>query len=213
LRSTECGRDDDEKRSRLIHPVYSVFNAQQIEGIPPIEVKERKPFEVIEAAEAAIKASGAEIRHGGAKAYYSPRGDYIQMPEREYFVDEPHYYSTLLHELAHWTGAKCRLDRLRDDAPFGSAEYGKEEIRADLTSLFLTDELGVPFDPKDQAGYISCWIKVLKNDKNEVFKAASDASKICDYILGKDRTVESPADEGHHAAAISASRESGARGL
>jgi antirestriction protein ArdC len=63
------GADDDEKRSRLIHRVYSVFNAQQIEGIPPIEVKERKPFEVIEAAEAAIKASGAEIHHGGAKAY------------------------------------------------------------------------------------------------------------------------------------------------
>jgi len=207
------GADDDEKRGRLIHRVYTVFNAQQIEGIPPIEVKERKPFEVIEVAEAAIQASGANIRHGGAKAYYSPRGDYIQMPERECFVDEPHYYSTLLHELAHWTGAKSRLNR-DIEQPFGSEAYSREEIRADLTSLFLAAELGVPFDPKDQAGYISSWIKVLKNDKNEVFKAAADASKACDYILGKDRAVDSPQPaEGPYATAITASRSDESRAL
>jgi antirestriction protein ArdC len=135
------------------------------------------------------------------------------MPERECFVDEPHYYATLLHELAHWTGAKSRLDRLRDDAPFGSPEYGKEEIRADLTSLFLSAELGIPFDPKDQAGYISSWIKVLKNDKNEVFKAAADASKACDFILGKDRAIETPAIEGPYATAVSASRSNEPRAL
>jgi antirestriction protein ArdC len=150
--------------------VYTVFNAQQIEGVPLIEVKERKSFEVIEPAEAAIKSSGAEIRHGGGRVFYSPHGVYIQMPARECFVDQPHYYSALLHELAHWTGAKSRLERPRLGKPFGGPEYAAEEIRADLTSLFLSAELGVPFDPKDQAGYISSWIKVLKNDKNEVSK-------------------------------------------
>ena len=197
---------DDEKHSRLIHRVYTVFNAQQIEGIPTLHVEPRKPFEIIEAAENALKASGADIRHGGAKAYYSPRTDHIQMPDRHCFVDEAHYYSTALHELAHWTGAKGRLDRTGEKGAFGSPEYAKEEIRADMASLFLSAELGIPYDPVDQAGYISNWIQVLKNDKNEVFKAASDASKICDFILGKSRTVETPAVEGNHAAIVSGAR-------
>jgi antirestriction protein ArdC len=177
------GESDAEKpRSRMIHRVYSVFNAQQIDDIPALELPERKPFEAIEAGEKMLKDSGADIRHGGAKAYYSPCTDHIQMPPRECFTDEPHYYSTALHELAHWTGAKHRLNRLTDTQPFGSPEYAKEEIRADLSSLFLSAELGIPYDPKDQASYIQSWIKVLKNDKNEVFRAAADASKACDYL-------------------------------
>ena len=133
------------------------------------------------------------------------------MPVRECFVDEPHYYATLLHELAHWTGAKSRLNRDLGH-PFGYEAYSREEIRADLTSLFLAAELGAPFDPKDQAGYISSWIKVLKNDKNEVFKAAADASKACDFILDKNRSVES-SEEGQFAAAIAESRQASARAL
>jgi antirestriction protein ArdC len=104
------------------------------------------------------------------------------MPPRECFTDEPRYYSTVLHELAHWSGAKHRLNRLTDNQPFGSPAYAQEEIRADLSSLFLSAELGIPYDPKDQASYIQSWIKVLKNDKNEVFRAAADASKACDYL-------------------------------
>jgi antirestriction protein ArdC len=175
------GGEDDEKRPHLIHKTYAVFNAAQIEGIPPLELPERKPFEVIQAGEDMLRNSGADIRHGGAKAYYSPSSDHVQMPPRECFVDEPHYYSTALHELAHWTGAEHRLKRL-NNSPFGSPEYAKEEIRADLSSLFLSAELGIPYDPKDQAAYIQSWIQVLKNDKNEVFRAAADASRICDYL-------------------------------
>ena len=73
-----------------------------------------------------LSNSGADIRHGGAKVYYSPGTDHLQMPPRECFTDEPHYYSTALHELAHWTGAKHRLNRLTDSQPFGSPEYAKE---------------------------------------------------------------------------------------
>ncbi len=173
--------DADTRPTRMIHRTYAVFNAQQIDGIPPLELPARKPFEVMQAGEDMLRNSGADIRHGGAKAYYSPGTDHIQMPPRECFVDEPHYYSTALHELAHWTGAEHRLKRL-NNAPFGSPEYAKEEIRADLSSLFLSAELGIPYDPKDQASYIQSWIKVLKNDKNEVFRAAADASKVCDYL-------------------------------
>jgi antirestriction protein ArdC len=203
---------DDGKHSKMIHRVYSVFNAQQIDGIPPLHVEPRKPFEIIEAGEKVLKDSGADIRHGGSKAYYSPRTDHIQMPPKECFVSEPKYYQTALHELTHWTGAKGRLDRDLSH-PFGSPGYAKEEIRADLSSLFLSAELGIPYDPKDQASYIHNWIQVLKNDKNEVFRAASDASKACDYLLAKEKTIEPPAAEGPHAAAVSESRQSAARTL
>jgi antirestriction protein ArdC len=184
--SDDSDAADDDRKSRLIHRVYTVFNASQIDGLPPLDVVPKKTFEIIEAAEKVIRASGAEIRHGGGKAFYRPSDDYVQMPERQYFVDEPHYYATLLHELAHWTGAKHRLNRLAD-AKFGTPDYAKEEIRADLTSLFLPAELGIPYDPKDQAAYIKNWIQVLKNDKNEVFKAAADASKACDFLLQRQQ--------------------------
>jgi putative DNA primase/helicase len=98
------------------------------------------------------------------------------MPPRECFTDEPHYYNAALHELAHGTGPKHRLNRLTDYQPFGSPEYAKEQITADLSNLFLSAELGIPYDPKDQASYIQCWTKVLKDDKNEVLRAAADAS-------------------------------------
>jgi antirestriction protein ArdC len=204
---------DDEKHSRLIHRTYTVFNASQIDGIPPIVIEPRKPFEIIEAGEKALKDSGADIRHGGAKAFYSPHGDYIQMPPKECFVSEPKYYQTALHELTHWTGAATRLNRHKEKAPFGSTAYAHEEIVADLASLYLSAELGIPYDPGDQAGYIHTWLQVLKNDKNEVFKAASEASKACDFILQKDRAIETPEVETSHAAAVSASREPAARSL
>ena len=138
-----------------------------------------------------LKESGADIRHGGGRAFYSPSGDYVQMPPRECFTDEPHDYSTALHELAHWTGAEHRLKRI-NSAPCGSPEYAKEEIRADLSSLFPSAELGIPYDLKDQASYIQSWIKVLKDEKNEVFRAAADASKACDHLHSlENRKVKS----------------------
>jgi len=111
------------------------------------------------------------------------------MPPKDCFVDEPHYYATGLHELTHWTGASHRLNR-DISHPFGSPGYAQEEIRADLASLFMSAELGIPYDPKDQAAYIQSWIKVLKNDKNEVFRAAADASKACDYLLQRDKAQD-----------------------
>jgi putative DNA primase/helicase len=203
---------DDDKRGKMIHRVYTVFNAQQIEGIPPLTVEPRKPFEVIEAGERILKDSGADIRHGGAKAYFSPRTDHIQMPPKECFTDEPRYYQTALHELTHRTGAKHRLDRDLSH-PFGSPGYAQEEIRADLSSLFLSAELGIPYDPKDQASYSHNWIQVLKNDENEVFRAASDASKACDYLMKKEKSVEPSAVEGHHAAKLSGTRSEQGRSI
>src|SRR5579862_3732432 len=75
--------DADKPRTRLIHKTYAVFNAQQIEGIPPLELPQRKSFEVIQAGEDMLRNSGADIRQGGAKAYYSPATDHIQLPPKE----------------------------------------------------------------------------------------------------------------------------------
>jgi antirestriction protein ArdC len=191
--------DDDKPHSRLIHKTYTVFNGQQIDGIPELKLEPRQPFEIIEAGERILKDSGADIRHGGGRAFYRPSDDIIQLPQKDAFADPPAYYGTACHELAHWTGAKHRLNRLTDNQPFGSPEYSREEIRADLTSLFLAAELGIPYDPKDQASYIQSWIKVLQNDKNEVFRAAADASKACDYLHSLENGKVKAAEPGPHA--------------
>ena len=93
--------EDEEKRSRLIHRVYSVFNAQQIDGIPPIVITPREPWEVCEAGERIMTNSGAVIRYGGDRAYYRRETDHVQLPNRECFTDAPGFYGTAIHELVH----------------------------------------------------------------------------------------------------------------
>lgn len=207
--------NDDDKRSRLIHRTYTVFNAQQIEGIPPIIIEPRKPFEVIEAGEQILANSGATIKHGGGQAYYHRKGDYVQLPQKETFVDAPAYYATAAHELAHWSGHPSRLNRdtLNESYKFGDQNYAKEELSADLASCFMAAEKGLPYNPEHTAAYVQSWIKALKNDKNEIFRAASAASKACDYILDKNRAVGAPAEEGPYAAAVTESRQTSARAL
>jgi antirestriction protein ArdC len=93
------------------------------------------------------------------------------------FHDAPGYYATALHELAHWTGHPDRLNRqtLNDAYRFGDQNYAREELRAELASLFLAAERGIPHDPGQHASYVSSWIKALRDDKNEIFRAAYDA--------------------------------------
>ncbi len=185
--------DDDKPHSRLIHRTYTVFNGQQIDGIPPFAIEPRKPFEIIEAGERILTDSGADIRHGGSKAFYRPSTDHIQLPPKDAFVDEPAYYGTACHELAHWTGHKSRLNRLADEHRFGTPEYAKEEIRADMAALYLCAETGIPTNPEQTAGYVSTWLDVLKQDKHEFFRAAADAATITDYLQQrtKDRAPAS----------------------
>jgi antirestriction protein ArdC len=180
----------------MIHRVYTVFNAQQIEGIPPMIIEARKPFEIIEAGEHILANSGADIRHGGDKAYYSRRTDHVQLPHKECFVDASSYYGTACHELAHWSGHPTRLNRptLTESYKFGDQQYAKEELVADLASCFMTAEKGIPYDAAQTAAYVGSWIKALKDDKNEIFRAASAASKAADHVLGLDRARETVAE-------------------
>src|SRR4029077_9362421 len=136
-------------------------------------------FEVIEAAERILNNSGATILHDQAdRAFYNRLSDSIHLPPNHAFHDAAGYYGTALHELAHWTGHPSRLDRttLNESYRFGDVSYAKEELRAELASVFLAAERGIPHDPEQHAAYVGAWIKTLKEDKNEIFRAGHDAS-------------------------------------
>lgn len=195
--SQDEGEADEQQRSRLIHRVYTVFNAQQIDGIPPIVIEPLKPFEIIEAGEHILAGCGADIRHGGDRAYYNRRTDHVQLPPKECFTDAPGYYGTACHELAHWSGHPSRLNRptLTESYRFGDQQYAKEELVADLASCFMAAEKGIPYNPAQTAAYVGSWVKALKDDKNEIFRAASAASKAADYVLGQTREPETAAEK------------------
>ena len=169
---------------RLERPkVFSatVFNASQIDGLPPLQRKEQA-WDANERAEGILNASGADIRHGGQdKAFYRPSSDSIHLPDKAQFPEASGYYATALHELGHWTGHPSRLDRDLSH-PFGSEGYAKEELRAEIASMIVGDDLGIGHDPSQHAAYVGSWIKALQDDPMEVFRAASDAEKIHGYL-------------------------------
>lgn len=161
-----------------------VFNAEQIDGLPPLEPKQTGPEpERIARAEAILTNSGAKIDHvPGDRAYYTPGADKIVLPERAQFPAADAYYATALHELGHWTGHPDRLNR--DLAhPFGSEGYAREELRAEIASLMLGERLEIGHDPGQHAAYVGSWIKALQEDPREIFRAAADAEKIAGYVM------------------------------
>lgn len=165
----------------------SVFNAEQIQGLPPLVVEpptEEQQWQNIERAEKLLNASGAKINHDQtARAFYSVIKDSIHLPEKEQFDDAGKYYATALHELGHWSGHPSRLNRDLAN-PFGSEAYAKEELRAEISSMILGEELGIGHDPSQHTAYVKSWIKALKNDPLEIFRAAADAEKILTLLLG-----------------------------
>ena len=184
-------------KSRFIHRVYTVFNAKQIENIPEYAPARRSEFEAIQAGEQILANSGAKIAHDQPdRAFYSRAQDSIHLPPRDAFKEPAGYYGTALHELAHWTGHPSRLNRptLNESYRFGDLNYAKEELRAELASVFLAAERGIPHDPEQHAAYVGSWIKALKEDKNEIFRAAHDASAATDFLLTLERD-RSKADE------------------
>ena len=181
---------DAGRGNRLIHRVYTVFNAKQIEGIPEWTPKQRSLFEVVEAGEHILNNCGATILHDQAdRAFYNRSSDSIHLPPKHAFKDAAGYYGTALHEAAHSSGHPSRLNRatLTESYRFGDINYAKEELRAELASVFLAAERGIPHDPEQHAAYVGSWINVLKQDKNEIFRAAHDASRAADFLLALER--------------------------
>lgn len=169
---------------------YTVFNADQVDGLagrfnaaaaqPVLPTVER-----IAHAEAFFRHTGAEIRTGGDRAYYSKHSDHVQLPPIEVFVDPQAYYATGLHELAHWTRHPSRLDRDFGQKKFGDPAYAGEEIVAELTSVFLAADLGIEIEPRaDHASYIDHWLSAMKEDKRFITTAAGHAQRAVDYLHG-----------------------------
>lgn len=170
--------------------LYNVFNVAQTEGLDAsfYEVIQNEPlqdFEKDESAENLILSTGAEIEIVESnRAYYDVKADKIRLPLREQFkgLTEP-FYATALHELGHWTGSETRLNRDLKNG-FGDHAYAKEELIAELTSAFCCASLGFSKTISSNAAYIKNWLSVLKEDNKAVIRAANEAQKAADYILG-----------------------------
>lgn len=167
---------------------FTVFSAEQTDGLP--EWKTPEPvWENHQRAERLLAASGAVIRHGGNEAYYSPTRDFIAMPPKDRFDGQGEYYAVALHELGHWSGHESRLNRDLSGR-FGSETYAREELRAEIASLMLTRELGLPHNPDRHAHYVGEWVKVLREEPMEILHASQDAGKIKGFILGFEQQLE-----------------------
>jgi antirestriction protein ArdC len=173
---------------------YAVFNCDEIEGLPeqyytrPVLIQAGEG-ERIPAVDAWVANTQATINHGGGRAFYNRSGDYIQMPEFAAFQTGACYYATLLHEMAHWTGAPKRLEREKGKA-FGDPAYAFEELVAELSAAYLCADLGITSEPReDHASYIAGWIKALSDDARNLFRAASHAERAAEYLHGLQQPV------------------------
>jgi antirestriction protein ArdC len=188
---TETDAATGEARESDIHFMkgYTVFNAEQIDGLPAHYYVKPEPlpetFPRIAHAEGFFAATGALIRQGGNQAYYAIRSDHVQMPPFETFRDPESYYATLAHECTHWTRHPSRLDRSFEQKRFGDSGYAMEELVAELGGAFLCAGLALtPELRDDHASYLDHWLTVLKADKRAIFTAAAHAQRAADFLHG-----------------------------
>lgn len=197
---SETPADGGDATEREIHFLkgYTVFNVEQIEGLPPqFYARAEKPRadapSRIAHAEQFFAATGADISHGGSRAFYRPSTDAIVMPMFEAFRDAESYYATLAHETTHWTSHASRLARDFGSKRFGSEGYAVEELVPELGAAFLCADLDLALEPReDHASYIANWLKVLKDDNRAIFTAASHAQRAVDYLHGLQPSVSTP---------------------
>jgi antirestriction protein ArdC len=167
---------------------YTVFNAEQCEDLPAqysarVEPPALTPMQRIERADRFFAATGADIRHGGTRAFYAEGPDYVQMPPFETFRDAESYAATLAHELTHFTKHEKRLARDMGRVKWGDEGYAREELVAELGAAFLCADLEItPEVRDDHAAYIATWLTVLKADKRFIFTAAAHAQRAADYL-------------------------------
>ncbi len=182
---------EEREHVRLVTKSYVVFNANQIDGIPAIDVKkhsiEFKNDKAKEFISTLSKNANLNIHHAGNQPHYNPSTDKVVIPKVETFIDERAYYATLLHECGHATLHPSRLNR-DAAARFGSEKYAKEELRAELTSAFLTMDMGFQLDSsheENHQAYIQHWKEIIKTEPRFIFTAIKDAQKMREYLLEK----------------------------
>ncbi len=192
---TEADEADADVEHRIpFLKAYTVFNVDQIEGLPDCygepDALVINPDERIARIDGFFRNCGADVRHAGGTAYYAPGPDQVQMPPFECFESADAYYSTLGHEMTHWTRHPTRLDRDFGRQRFGDPGYAREELVAELGAAFLCADLGLELEPRDDhAAYIANWLQVLKDDKRFVVSAASHAQKAVDHLKGLQPVV------------------------
>ena len=173
---------DEEKEVEEKHTVlknYKVYNIDQVEGINFEEELPLSKNEKIDEVEKMIAATKVQMYRGSPA--YSPKDDCIFMPHIDEFVDKENYYSTLFHELSHWTGHETRLNRVNHIKKYDDG-YAFEELIAELSSAFLCSKNSISMDNTAHAEYMSHWVKMLKEKPYILFSVSTHASKSAAYI-------------------------------
>jgi len=181
-----AARDGGDAKAVPFLKRFTVFNVAQCEGLQPGLAADPAPLperEIVPVAEEVIAASGVDFRVGGDRAFYAPEPDFVQVPPQPAFYDQVNYYRTCLHELTHATGHPKRLDRMLRNA-FGSKDYAREELVAEMGSAFLCAALGIVPTVR-HADYLGSWLEVLREDNRAIFRAASSATKAADWLLAR----------------------------
>lgn len=180
---------EDARGSYLLLRQYTVFNAEQADGLAPLDAPEHEPHERAEAIMAGYEG-GPPIFYGGAEALYMPARDLVRLPVPEAFDTPDDFYATAFHELIHSTGHEKRLNRL-EPALFGTDPYAREELVAEMGAAMLTGLAGLERKPEElSAAYIAGWLARLKDDRKLVVQAAAQAQKAADLIVGKTFDAE-----------------------
>lgn len=183
-------QDDGTEKVVPFAKGYTVFHVEQCEGIDAAKLKQPEPIAAGNTNINVLAAqAGAQVRHGGSKAYYSPTSDYIGMPSLSAFESADAYACTLAHELVHWTGHKSRCDR-QFGKRFGDDAYAFEELVAEIGSAFVCAQTGIPLDGLQHPAYIASWLKVLKGDKRAIFTASSQAKKAAELVMASGEEEE-----------------------
>lgn len=182
-RDDDADRDEDRARKVSFLKFYAVFNVEQTEGLPQhlYRIVEPPPVtDMLSAVDGFLARVGADVHHGGDRAFYRPLTDTIQLPEPGWFESIAHYYATSLHEHAHWTGHPSRLARDLSGR-FGSEAYAAEELVAELSAAFLCAILGVPGQLR-HAEYLGSWLSLLRSDNRAIFTASSKATEAAQFL-------------------------------
>lgn len=181
-------KDDPENKISVDvrSKTFYVFNAQEIEGIPAYESPQHsQDIQASPFIDHLIKQMKVQYKECGDEAYYRPSTDTVVIPPKDTFYSEYDYHATRLHELCHATGNPNRLGR-KIENPFGSENYAREELRAEIASSFLSLDIGLPLSEehlKNHAAYIQSWIQILKENPHELFQAIKTADDIEKYAL------------------------------
>ena len=181
---------------------FTVFNADQCEDVPADIAPPPEPLAdnlILPQAEALIRATGADIRIGGNRAFYVPSADYIEVPPPSAFFEPINFHRTVCHELGHWSGAAHRLNRDLSGS-FGSSAYAREELVAEMTGAFVCAALSIVPTVR-HADYLGSWLEVLREDNRAIIRAASAASKAADYLLALGVDDPAPAAAAEQAVA------------